>query len=179
MRCKVILLLTLFVLLISGCSTEEYKITVINKSAYPIDFEFTTGYRLEEHHLDPGGEWHYSLLASLEHSMGTFTSPPGTYVDYKLSDNIYTFYTARRLTFNENSGTLKKDQKALAALTVIENEEIKLPNGGEIWERWNSTEGRYYVVGGWAENRAGTGTVYRLDQLYSFDEDKTLYVKWE
>jgi len=179
MRCKVILLFILSVMLISGCSTEEYKITVINKSSYPVDFEFTTGYRLEKYHLDPGGEWHYSLLETLEHSMGTITPPPGTYVDYKYSDNTYTFYTAHRLTFYANGGTLKKDQKELAALTVIENEEIKLPNGGEIWYKWNNSEKRYYVSGGWAENTAGTGTVYRLDQLYSFDKDKNLYVKWE
>jgi len=181
MRYKVILLLTLFVMLISGC-TDEYDISVYNKSSYPIDFDFTTGHRLNEKiHLDPGGEWHYSLLKSLGHSMGTITVPPGTYVDYKYSDNTYTFYTAHRLTFNANSGSLKKDKKALPALTVIENEEIQLPDGSETWERWNSTEGRFYVFSGWATTAAGTGTatVYLLGHSYSFNSTMTLYAQWK
>jgi hypothetical protein len=178
---KIILILILTVTLISGC-TDEYDISVINKSSYPIDFDFTTGHRLNEKiHLDPGKEWHYPILESLGHSMGTFTPPPGTYVDYKYSDNTYVFYTAHRLTFNANSGTLKKDKKALPVLTVIENEEIQLPDGGETWERWNDSEKRYYRSGGWATTAAGTGTaiVYLLGQSYSFNSNITLYVKWE
>jgi hypothetical protein len=81
-------------MLISGC-TDEYDIAVINESDYPIDFEFTTGYRLGEYHLEPGEEWHYSLSKTLGHSMGTFTSPPSTMVDYRYSDYVYTFYTVR------------------------------------------------------------------------------------
>ena len=91
MRKNIIILLILTAILILSCNIDEYEITVINKSSYPIDFDFITGHRLNEKlHLDPEGEWHHSLLKSFGHSMGTFT--PETNVDYSYSEYVYTFY---------------------------------------------------------------------------------------
>jgi len=93
MRKNIIILLILTAILIFSCNIDEYEITVINKSSYPIDFDFITGHRFNENiHLDPEGEWHHSLLKSFGHSMGTFTSPPETKVDYSYSEYVYTFY---------------------------------------------------------------------------------------
>jgi hypothetical protein len=181
MRNNVILLLIFTIIFILSC-TDEYDITVINKSDYSIDFEFTTGYRLGEYHLDPGGEWNYSLSKALGHSMGTIKplAPSTTRVDYRFSDNVYTFYNAYALTFSANGGVLKKDQKALPVLIVIKDEEIQLPDGNDIWENGNSA-GRL-LISGWATTASGTGTgaiVYNLGTFYSFNVNRTLYAQWK
>jgi hypothetical protein len=189
MRNSVILLLILAVMLLPGCS-EEYEITVINESSYPIDFEFNTGHRLNELRLNPGEEWHHSLLKALGHSMGTFKPLSATTikVDYRYSDYVYTFYDAYTLTFSVNGGAAKKDKKAPVALTVITLDKIEMPDGGDLLERYNPTESRYYDFKGWATTASGTGTnviVYNVGTLYSFSTNpalyanQTLYAKWE
>lgn len=93
MRKNIIILLILTLILILGCVIDEYEITIINKSSYPIDFDFITGHRLNEKlHLEPGEEWHHSLLVTLGHEMNSFKSSTGANVAYSYSDNVYTFY---------------------------------------------------------------------------------------
>ena len=93
MRKNIIILLILTAILILSCNIDEYEITVINKSFQPIEFDFTTGHRLNEKiHLDPGGKWDHSLLKSFGHEMGTFKSLTDKKVDCSYSDYVYTFY---------------------------------------------------------------------------------------
>jgi len=177
--------------MILSCTTDEYEITVINKSSSPIIFEFTTGYRLEEYFIDCPGEnknnvWHYSLLKSLGHSMGTFKPVGATsYVDFRYSNYVYTFYDVYIIAFNANGGTLIKDKKELPVMTVVKynkdldipGEEIQLPDGGEIWEY------RFFTFSGWAEipfpSETDLDKIYYVGSLYSSNRDITLYAQWK
>jgi hypothetical protein len=184
MRNSIVILLLILTLMTVFSCTDEYDITVINKSTYPIDFEFKTGHRLVEYRLNPEEEWRYSLLKSLGHSMGTFKhiapAAPVTKVDFRYSDNVYTFYDAYTLTFSAaNAGTYKKDQKLPPALTVISIDEIQMPDGNVIWENWDIAGNRFLNFIGWAENTAGTGTIYYTGTPYSFNTNKTFYTYWE
>ncbi|WP_461250822.1 hypothetical protein [Treponema sp. R8-4-B8] len=187
MRNNIILLLIITVILISSC-TDEYNIAVINKSSYPIDFKFTTGYRLGEYRLEPEGEWHYSLSKTLGHSMGTFTSLSTIMVDYRYSDYVYTFYNAYTLAFDANGGIIKRDEKAPDikapdVLVIVQNDKIQMP--ACVWEKWNQPEGKYYIFSGWAENPAEEDeeNIYLAGSSYTVSEDinnhKRFYALWK
>jgi len=180
MRKNIFILLILTVILIFGCTDEEYEITVINKSGSPIDFDFITGYRHEEHRIYPEEEWHYSLIISLSHSMGSFKPLLPIVVDYRYSDNVYTFYNAYYLLFNANGGQLIKNEKEPPmVLSIVKNDKIQMP--ACVWERWNQAEGRFYIFNGWIE--PATGDIYPVGSFYTVSEDVsnniTLLANWE
>jgi len=184
MRNNVVFFLSfLTVMLISGC-TDEYDITVINKSSHLIIFEFTTGHRLGEYRLEPEGEWHYSLSKTLGHSMGTFKPLSTATVDYRYSDYVYTFYNAYTLAFDTNGGMIIKNEKEpTMTLTIVQNDKIQMPDC--IWEKWNETERRYFIFNGWAEEPEETDEekVYTVGSFYTVSENIDthirLYAQWE
>jgi len=183
MRKNIIILLILTVILIFGCTIDEYEITVINKSSYPIDFDFITGHRINEKlRLDPGGEWHYSILKTLGHEMVDFKTLSGVMVDYRYSesDYVYTFYNAYLLTFDTNGGQIIRNEKEPPMkLSIVKNDEIQMP--ACVWEKWNQAEGRYYTFNGWIE--LATKIIYPVGSFYTVSENVseniTLTANWE